>query len=209
MVTRPTPGLRPYRLARDREQKAALAKLSPEQVQADTLAGEKIVAKLTRAPANDAPIGGLKVVSEWGPRRRRRPVGGGWGAVFAEDEAALLVAAARDAAELDALVQRRVVGTPLEHILGRAQFGGLRIAVDHRVFVPRRRTEFLARQAIELASLITDRGPIVLDLRCVSGAIAALVAAELAAAFAAGGLTPRTVGSDEFYATVVIGTAPA
>ncbi len=49
-----------------REQKAALGRLSPEAVKADTLAGEKIVARLTRAPGNDAPIGGLKVVTESG-----------------------------------------------------------------------------------------------------------------------------------------------
>ena len=48
------------------EQKAALQKLSPEDVRADTLAGEKITARLTRAPGNDAPIGGLKVVTENG-----------------------------------------------------------------------------------------------------------------------------------------------
>ncbi|SFL60733.1 phosphoglucomutase (alpha-D-glucose-1,6-bisphosphate-dependent) [Geodermatophilus ruber] len=47
-----------------REQKAALAKLSPEDVTATELAGEPILAKLTRAPGNDAPIGGLKVVTE-------------------------------------------------------------------------------------------------------------------------------------------------
>ncbi len=47
-------------------QKAALAKLSPELVTATSLAGEEIVAKLTRAPGNDAPIGGLKVVTENG-----------------------------------------------------------------------------------------------------------------------------------------------
>jgi phosphoglucomutase len=40
--------------------------LSPEQVTADELAGEKILAKLTTAPGNGAPIGGLKVVSESG-----------------------------------------------------------------------------------------------------------------------------------------------
>jgi phosphoglucomutase len=49
-----------------REEKAMLAKLSPEQVTADTLAGEKIIAKLTKAPGNGAPIGGLKVISESG-----------------------------------------------------------------------------------------------------------------------------------------------
>jgi len=45
------------------EQKAKLGKLSPESVTAATLAGEPITAKLTRAPGNDAPIGGLKVVA--------------------------------------------------------------------------------------------------------------------------------------------------
>ncbi|WP_169164289.1 phosphoglucomutase (alpha-D-glucose-1,6-bisphosphate-dependent) [Cellulomonas taurus] len=46
------------------EQKAALAKLSPEQVTATTLAGEEITAKLTEAPGNGAAIGGLKVTTE-------------------------------------------------------------------------------------------------------------------------------------------------
>jgi phosphoglucomutase len=44
-------------------EKAALKKLDPAAVQAKTLAGEAIVAKLTRAPGNDAPIGGLKVAT--------------------------------------------------------------------------------------------------------------------------------------------------
>jgi len=48
------------------EQKARLAKLSPAAVKASRLAGEPITAKLTRAPANDAPIGGLKVVAASG-----------------------------------------------------------------------------------------------------------------------------------------------
>ncbi|MGY1744692.1 phosphoglucomutase (alpha-D-glucose-1,6-bisphosphate-dependent) [Blastococcus sp. SYSU D00695] len=47
-----------------REQKAALGRLSPDAVTATELAGEPIVAKLTRAPGNDASIGGLKVVTE-------------------------------------------------------------------------------------------------------------------------------------------------
>ena len=49
-----------------REQKAALGKLSPDQVTADRLAGEKITAVLTAAPGNGAPIGGIKVVAESG-----------------------------------------------------------------------------------------------------------------------------------------------
>ena len=48
------------------ELKAALGRLSPDAVKATTLAGDPIMAKLTRAPGNDAPIGGLKVVSTEG-----------------------------------------------------------------------------------------------------------------------------------------------
>jgi phosphoglucomutase len=48
------------------EQKARLGKLSPDAVQAMALAGEQITAKLTRAPGNNAPIGGLKVVTASG-----------------------------------------------------------------------------------------------------------------------------------------------
>lgn len=48
------------------EQKAKLAKLSPEDVKETEMAGEKIIAKLTRAPGNNEPIGGLKVVTENG-----------------------------------------------------------------------------------------------------------------------------------------------
>ena len=48
------------------EQKKRLAKLSPQQVKLTELAGEKIKTILTRAPGNDAPIGGLKVVAESG-----------------------------------------------------------------------------------------------------------------------------------------------
>ncbi|PQD99851.1 phosphoglucomutase, alpha-D-glucose phosphate-specific [Mycobacterium sp. EPG1] len=48
----------------NREQKARLSKLSPEQVTATELAGEPITAKLTAAPGNGAPLGGLKVTTE-------------------------------------------------------------------------------------------------------------------------------------------------
>jgi phosphoglucomutase len=49
-----------------REQKAALARLSPDQFPADTLAGEKVLARLTTAPGNGEPLGGIKVVTESG-----------------------------------------------------------------------------------------------------------------------------------------------
>ena len=52
--------------AASREQKAALARLTPQQVTAGQLAGEKITAALTTAPGNGAPIGGLKVISTSG-----------------------------------------------------------------------------------------------------------------------------------------------
>ena len=47
-------------------QKAILAKLSPSAIRESELAGEPIISKLTRAPGNDAPIGGLKVIAENG-----------------------------------------------------------------------------------------------------------------------------------------------
>lgn len=50
----------------NREEKAKLLALSPDQVSAETLAGETITAKLTHAPANGAAIGGLKVCTENG-----------------------------------------------------------------------------------------------------------------------------------------------
>ncbi len=48
------------------EQKAALKRLSPHHVTAKDLGGEPIVSKLTRAPGNNADIGGLKVVTQGG-----------------------------------------------------------------------------------------------------------------------------------------------
>ncbi len=108
------------------------------------------------------------------------------GCVFAEDEARLLISAARTPADLAAMVDRRAAGLPLEHVLGWAEFCGLRIAVDLRVFVPRRRTEFLVHQAAALGrraicpagQALVPRRVVVVDLCCGSGAVgAALVAA--------------------------------
>jgi release factor glutamine methyltransferase len=94
------------------------------------------------------------------------------GCVFAEDEARLLLEAAGTPLELATMAARRAAGVPLEHVLGWAAFLGLRIAVDPDVFVPRRRTEFLARQAIRRAR----PGAAVVDLCCGSGAVAAAIA---------------------------------
>jgi release factor glutamine methyltransferase len=104
------------------------------------------------------------------------------GCVFAEEEAQLLQQAAADRDELDALVRRRVEGSPLEHVVGWAEFCGLRILLDPGVFVPRPRTELMARCAIERAVRLMEARagaggapPVVVDLCCGSGAVAAAV----------------------------------
>jgi release factor glutamine methyltransferase len=105
------------------------------------------------------------------------------------------------------MVDQRAAGQPLEHVIGWAEFCGLRIAVDPGVFIPRRRTEFLVRQAVALARRAAgpawaaaagpvqagaagptqagDAGParpwpvVVLDLCCGSGAVGAALAAAV------------------------------
>jgi release factor glutamine methyltransferase len=97
------------------------------------------------------------------------------GCVFAEDEAALLIAAASSADDLEQLVGQRVSGRPLEQVLGWAEFCGRRIVVEPGVFVPRRRTEFLVDQAVALAG----PQPVVVDLCCGSGAVGAALVDRL------------------------------
>lgn len=117
------------------------------------------------------------------------------GCVFAEDEAALLAAAAVGCAgtltecsatdvpaaggpggaeTLESLVARRVAGEPLETVVGWVAFAGLRLHVGPGVFVPRRRTEVLARTAVDLAR---DAGPapVVVEACCGVAPVAALV----------------------------------
>ena len=69
------------------------------------------------------------------------------------------------------MVGRRVAGLPLEQVLGWAEFCGLRVTVDPGVFVPRRRTEFLARAATMLGWQAARPGEpvVVLDLCCGTG----------------------------------------
>jgi release factor glutamine methyltransferase len=98
------------------------------------------------------------------------------GCVFAEDEARLLTAAADTPAALSALVERRVAGEPLEHLLGWAEFCGLRVAVDPGVFVPRRRTALLVHEAVALLAARPSPATVV-DMCCGSGAVGAAVAA--------------------------------
>ncbi|MBO3086057.1 putative protein N(5)-glutamine methyltransferase [Cellulomonas fengjieae] len=94
------------------------------------------------------------------------------GCVFAEDEASLLLAAAAGP-ELERLVERRIAGEPLEVVVGWAEFCGLRIEIDPGVFVPRRRTELLVREAVRLAP---SAPLVVVDLCCGSGALGVALA---------------------------------
>jgi release factor glutamine methyltransferase len=94
------------------------------------------------------------------------------GCVFAEDEAAILTSAATSPHHLATLVARRSGGEPLEQVVGWAEFCGMKVVVDPGVFVPRRRTEHLAHEAVAL----TAPGDVVVDLCCGTGALGAVVA---------------------------------
>ncbi|MGW8379455.1 putative protein N(5)-glutamine methyltransferase [Streptomyces sp. ODS28] len=113
------------------------------------------------------------------------------GCVFAEEEARLLLSGGPSDAELDARVERRAAGRPLEQVLGWAEFCGLRIAVEEGVFVPRRRTEFLVRHA---AALAPPRA-VTVDLCCGSGALGAAMASGAAGGFA-GDAAPEVYAAD-------------
>ena len=116
----------------------------------------------------DVPVGEDEVVT------RLRAAG----CVFAEEEAALLVAEVGGGSRLEGLVARRVAGEPLEHLLGWAEFLGRRMVVAPQVFVPRRRTELLAREAVA-AARARGAAPVVVELCCGVAAVAAVVADEV------------------------------
>ena len=110
------------------------------------------------------------------------------GCVFAEEEASVLLTAAGSSTTLESMVVRRAAGEPLETIVGWASFCGLRIAVAPGVFVPRRRTELLVREALrvvqwEVAQISHDRQPlatglpVVVELCCGTAAVAAAIRA--------------------------------
>ncbi|MGH8861396.1 MAG: putative protein N(5)-glutamine methyltransferase [Jatrophihabitantaceae bacterium] len=112
------------------------------------------------------------------------------GCVFAEDEARVLRESARSPEQLDRMLVQRVGGIPLEHIVGWAEFRGLRIAVEPGVFVPRRRTEFLVDRALA----VVRPGAVVVDMCCGSGAIgAALLTATTVAELHAVEIDPAAV----------------
>ena len=97
------------------------------------------------------------------------------GCVFAEDEADVLFATTTDPTRLDAMVDERARGVPLEHVVGWAAFAGIRVAVRPGVFVPRVRTEALVRSAVAVLA----PGATVVDLCCGTGAVGAAIAATV------------------------------
>lgn len=121
------------------------------------------------------------------------------GCVFAEDEAAVLRASAADGHELAAMVTARCAGVPLEHVVGWAEVAGVRVHVDPGVFVPRRRSELLVREAIALA----QPGSVVVDLCCGSGALGAAVAAAAPVDLHAADVDPVAVACARRNAPVV------
>ena len=94
------------------------------------------------------------------------------GCVYAEDEAELILA---EGGDVEAMVARRVAGEPLEWVLGWAEFADLRIVVQPGVFVPRRRTELLAAQAI---ARLRPAG-VAVELCCGAAPVAAAILEEV------------------------------
>lgn len=97
------------------------------------------------------------------------------GCVWAEDEARLLTAEAQHlGAPLEPLLRRRLDGEPLEHVLGWAEFAGVRVVTRPGVFVPRHRSEALVDAAVPLVLAADTRGGrpvVVVDLCCGTGAL--------------------------------------
>lgn len=108
------------------------------------------------------------------------------GCVFAEDEAALLVAEASSPSELERMVRARERGEPLEHIVGWVDFAGQRLRLGPGVFVPRPRSEFL----VDAAAEALEPTGVLLDLCSGCGAIGLAVASRVPAPVHLGELDP-------------------
>jgi release factor glutamine methyltransferase len=96
----------------------------------------------------------------------------GAGCVWAQEEAVLLRRAAHGTAHLEELVARRCSGEPLEYVVGFAELCGVRVDIAPGVFIPRRRSELIARTSTGLVA----PGDVVVDLACGSGALGKVVA---------------------------------
>ena len=105
---------------------------------------------------------------------------------------------AEDERRLDAWIERRLTGEPLQYICGRAAFRGLDLAVSRAVLIPRPETEGLVEAVLETLRAEAGRWPAprVLDLGTGSGAIALAIASEWPAA--------RVTATDEAAAALEV-----
>ena len=111
---------------------------------------------------------------------------------------------APDAARYDALVARRALREPLQHLTGTAPFRHLELRVGPGVFVPRPETEILAQLAIDGLHAAASDSPIAVDLGTGSGAIALAMATEVphARVYAAENSVDAFVWTKENFALV-------
>lgn len=98
------------------------------------------------------------------------------GCVFAAEEAAILVDAARDVEQLEEMTARRCAGEPLEHVVGKVRFGSIDLHVGPGVFIPRQRSLLLAQVAAEVLRRRHVEHPVVVEAFCGVAPIAAAVA---------------------------------
>jgi release factor glutamine methyltransferase len=115
------------------------------------------------------------------------------GCVYAEDEADVMLASAASDDDLAGMLARRAAGAPLEQVVGWAVLCGVRVQVDADVFVPRRRSELLVREAAAAAQSVTGRRPVVVDLCCGTGAVGLAVVAQLDGELHAADIDPAAV----------------
>jgi len=101
------------------------------------------------------------------------------GCVYAEDEADVILATASSPDDVAAMLARRAAGSPLEQVVGWAELAGVRVRLEPGVFVPRRRSELLVREAVAAAAALAPRRPVVVDLCCGSGALGLAVSAQV------------------------------
>lgn len=103
------------------------------------------------------------------------------GCVDAEAELALITRRFPTYAQVSAAVERRCAGTPLELVIGEAEFAGVVVTVEPGVFIPRPRAEALVAlddQVVPLSEAAAPEPILALDLGCGTGAIAAALTAR-------------------------------
>jgi release factor glutamine methyltransferase len=86
----------------------------------------------------------------------------------------------REKGDLEKLIQRRILGEPLQYILGHREFWSIDLKVDRRVLIPRPETELLVEQSLSILSEISFKRILsILEIGTGSGAIAIALAKEM------------------------------